>query len=403
MTVLANSAGRVTKYAAGQIPMTPDINGGTIDGAVIGGATRAAGSFTTVSATGQITSTVTTGTAPLVIASTTAVANLNASLLLGGTWAIPGSIGATTPNAGAFTTLSSSGLLTMTVGGKIPDNQNLTFGTDDDWAFGYDSALDAAVLVDDADNILFKIADLGTTAYPVFEAPALETHRAISTTGNEVSLRLSLNATDDDAVTAAEIRAQWTTNTLDAEVSRLSWYVRNTTLAEQMRLSGDGDLTVYGNTVYLDCDEATTTRFEVGGLAGQNREFRWSTSGSRRFAALVFGTESGSDAGGNFFLTAYNDSGTAIDNPLTINRAANGVLGLNRRTLIDTLTTAGDAALEIKQDDADEPFIKYTGTSAANADNNITTWTSGATLSGYVRNNINGTDYWMPYYTAPTS
>jgi len=60
---------------------------------------------TTLSMSGQITSTLATGTAPLVVASTTAVANLNASLLLGQTWANPGAIGGTTPAAGAFTTV----------------------------------------------------------------------------------------------------------------------------------------------------------------------------------------------------------------------------------------------------------------------------------------------------------
>lgn len=57
---------------------------------------------------GQLTSTVVTGTAPLVIASTTAVANLNASLLGGATFAAPGAIGGGTPAAGSFTTLSAS-------------------------------------------------------------------------------------------------------------------------------------------------------------------------------------------------------------------------------------------------------------------------------------------------------
>lgn len=67
--------------SASLVATTADINGGTIDGATIGGATPAASAFTTVSASGQITSTVTTGTAPLVIASTTKVANLNADIL----------------------------------------------------------------------------------------------------------------------------------------------------------------------------------------------------------------------------------------------------------------------------------------------------------------------------------
>ena len=59
-------------------------------------------------------STVSTGTAPLTVSSTTNVANLNASLLNGNTFASPGSIGNTTPGSGAFTTLTSSGLTTFT-------------------------------------------------------------------------------------------------------------------------------------------------------------------------------------------------------------------------------------------------------------------------------------------------
>lgn len=58
----------------------------------------------------QLVSTVTTGTAPLTVASTTAVTNLraatasNAYQLLGQTWAIPGTIGSGTPNTIAGTT-----------------------------------------------------------------------------------------------------------------------------------------------------------------------------------------------------------------------------------------------------------------------------------------------------------
>lgn len=52
-------------------------------------------------------STAATGTAPLIIASTTVVPNLNVSQLLGATWVSPGAIGSTTRNSGAFTTLST--------------------------------------------------------------------------------------------------------------------------------------------------------------------------------------------------------------------------------------------------------------------------------------------------------
>ena len=76
---------------------------------IIGGTTPAAAHFTTGSFTGQITSTLSTGTSPFSITSTTVVPNLNVSQLLGGTWAIPGSIGSTTPNSVAATSLSASG------------------------------------------------------------------------------------------------------------------------------------------------------------------------------------------------------------------------------------------------------------------------------------------------------
>jgi hypothetical protein len=61
---------------------------------------------TTFTISGQILSTLATGTAPFVIASTTNVANLNASFLNGGTFPAPGVIGGTTPNIGHFTGIS---------------------------------------------------------------------------------------------------------------------------------------------------------------------------------------------------------------------------------------------------------------------------------------------------------
>lgn len=64
----------------------------------IGSAVPNSGAFTTLRASGQITSTVAAGTAPLVVASTTNVPNLNASSLNGATFASPGAIGSTAQN-----------------------------------------------------------------------------------------------------------------------------------------------------------------------------------------------------------------------------------------------------------------------------------------------------------------
>lgn len=93
------------------------INAATLGGATfaapgtIGGATPGDGHFAAVSATGQITSTLSIGTAPFSITSTTVVPNLNVSQLLGQTWAVPGTIGGTTPGAGHFTTLDATGAI----------------------------------------------------------------------------------------------------------------------------------------------------------------------------------------------------------------------------------------------------------------------------------------------------
>jgi hypothetical protein len=65
---------------AEQEPDAVLITGGAIDGVVIGATNAAAAKFTTVEASGQITSTVLSGTAPLIVASNTEVANLRAAL-----------------------------------------------------------------------------------------------------------------------------------------------------------------------------------------------------------------------------------------------------------------------------------------------------------------------------------
>jgi hypothetical protein len=78
----------------------------------VGATTPNTAAVTTLSATGAITSTLVTGTAPLVVASTTKVTNLNVDQLDSADWASPAAIGSTTPAAGAFTTLAASSTIT---------------------------------------------------------------------------------------------------------------------------------------------------------------------------------------------------------------------------------------------------------------------------------------------------
>ena len=83
----------------------------TADTFTVAGAVAA----TTVSATGVITSTQATGTSPFTIASTTVNTNLNADKLDGADWAAPAAIGSGTPAAGTFTTLAASGASSLSV------------------------------------------------------------------------------------------------------------------------------------------------------------------------------------------------------------------------------------------------------------------------------------------------
>jgi hypothetical protein len=103
-------------------------------------------SVTTLSASGQITSTVVTGTAPLVIASTTKVANLNADLLDGKQWDTPDPIGAVTPSTGKFTTLRATAATvletTADIIGLITHNANRILA-----AFGFQHTADPLVQI----------------------------------------------------------------------------------------------------------------------------------------------------------------------------------------------------------------------------------------------------------------
>src|ERR1700704_3835404 len=87
---------------------------------------------TSLNITGQYTSTLATGTPPLVVSSTTNVPNLNASTLSGKTHADPGPIGSGTPSTGAFTTLSATGLEVV----KAPvEGEPLPIGPGSAWVF----------------------------------------------------------------------------------------------------------------------------------------------------------------------------------------------------------------------------------------------------------------------------
>ena len=84
-----------------------------------------------------------------------------------------------------------------------------------------------------------------------------------------------------------------------------------------------------------------------------------------------------------------------------------GDFGINStpdaRFEVETEETEGHQAVTIDQNDVDQAFIDFQGSSAASAANNITTWTTGNSIQGFTRQEVNGAVVWMPYYDAPTS
>jgi len=76
---------------------------------------------------------------------------------------------------------------------------------------------------------------------------------------------------------------------------------------------------------------AVTASLNVNGAAGQTRQWAFQSGGVDRWHMRCDSTaEGGSDAGSNFVLSARTDAGALIDFPLSIARAAGGVLTLAR-------------------------------------------------------------------------
>jgi len=114
--------------------------------------------------------------------------------------------------------------------------------------------------------------------------------------------------------------------------------------------------------------------------------------------------------GGSF---TFNDSSASLDfrietNTLTHAFFADGSadkIGFGTSSPTSALVTINQAnasgavaCLTLDQDDTDQEFIRFDGTSGSDQTKSITTDTSVGSLTGHIRVNINGTDYWIPFY-----
>jgi hypothetical protein len=121
--------------------------------------------------------------------------------------------------------------------------------------------------------------------------------------------------------------------------------------------------------------------------------------------------------GANTYTTKDNQVVLGDDN--IVETLIRGLTGVNETTIAAQLDVCQSEScgaipvLELDQDDEDETFINYVGTSAADQAHSISTVngdgavdgpknyssSAGWTFEGMVKIDINGSPYWMPYYS----
>jgi len=164
-----------------------------------------------------------------------------------------------------------------------------------------------------------------------------------------------------------------------------------------------------GDTLLLDSSGANYLSFMADTGETSFHGINWGDSADAQVAGLWY--QHSTDlmhfyADNQYWLTVDGSAGKGKFSIGATTATGNGAFE------IECGSTFGTACLLLDQDDADQEFITYEGTSAANKTNNISTLGAGAagssstgpdsgsfTHAGMVRVNVNGTDYWMPYYT----
>jgi hypothetical protein len=191
-------------------------------------------------------------------------------------------------------------------------------------------------------------------------------------------------------------------------------------------ITANGTLTVSGNTSldggsFVFNESSADLNFRIEGNGDANLFF--SDAGNDRIGIktaspstelhVVGGIKAtgGIDFDGGGFT--FNDSGASVDfraetNTLThamfIDGSADKIgFGTSAPTsgfvTVDQASSTGAiAVLTLDQGDEDQEFIRFDGTTAADQTKSLSTDTSVGDLTGHIRVNINGTDFWIPYY-----
>ena len=280
-STIANSTGVHT--IASSVLTTTDINGGTVDGVTIGGASAGAGTFTTLASTGNTTigdasgDTTTFNSASWTLANATTVSGTWANLgtvttadINGGT--IDGAaIGGASASTGAFTTIDAS------QGIDIPaDNQSLRIGAGNDFTIAHDAsntaitngtgnltittaASSSVVINEDSADVDFRVESNGNTHGLFVDAGndrvgvmTSSPGYALDVSGSTDALKLPSGTTAQrPTATAGIIRYNSQTSKYEA-CNDGSTYVElaiagDTPSISKVSATGDGSSTVFGS------------------------------------------------------------------------------------------------------------------------------------------------------------
>lgn len=132
---------------------------------------------------------------------------------------------------------------------------------------------------------------------------------------------------------------------------------------------------------------------------------------STRFEDIIYDIETGyANHVGDFSITRENGQWPLLYSRPTDDKISMGGFSVSathriRQFLTELYSPAGSGldAVKIKQDDQNKSFAYFEGaTDASGTTKPITTWKSGAVIQGFMKINVDGTDRFLPYYSAPT-
>ena len=197
-------------------------------------------------------------------------------------------------------------------------------------------------------------------------------------------------------------------------------------LEDAGNIKANGTLTVSGNTsldggTFVFNESSADVDFRIEGNGDANLFF--SDAGNDRIGIKTSSPSTELHVVGGIKATGaidfdgggftFNDSGASVDFRIETNTLTHAMFvdgsadkigfGISSPTsafvtMDQASSTGAIAVLTLDQGDADQEFIRFDGSTASDQSASLTTDTSVGSLTGHIRVNINGTDFWIPYY-----